>query len=108
MDLASSRKFHLTVLWVSLGDPWQAGLIVLPEACPRSQNIGDQGAWVAQSVGHPTLAQVMMSGSVGSSPVSGSVLIAQSLEPAWDSMSLSLSAPSPLTISLSFSLSLSK
>ena len=31
-------------------------------------------AWVAQSVAHPTLAQVMISRSMGSSPASGSVL----------------------------------
>ena len=33
-------------------------------------------AWVAQSVKYLTLAQVMISQSVGSSPASGSVLIA--------------------------------
>ena len=43
-----------------------------------SQKI-DRGAWVAQSVKHPTLAQVMISQSVGSSPPSGSLLSAQSL-----------------------------
>ena len=31
-----------------------------------------RGAWVAQSVEHPTSAQVMISWSVGSSPASGS------------------------------------
>ena len=50
--------------------------------------------WVAQSVEHPTLAQVMISQSVGSSPDSGSVLTAQSLQPASDSVSPSL-YPSP-------------
>ena len=53
-----------------------------------------QGAWVAQSVKRPTLAQVMISQSVSSSPASGSVLTAQSLEPALDSVSPSL-CPSP-------------
>ena len=64
----------------------------------------EEGAWVAQSVKCPTLAQVMISWSVSSSPVSGSVLIAQSLEPASDSVSPSLSVPSPLTLCLSPSL----
>ena len=63
---------------------------------------------MAQSVELPTSAQVMISQFVGSSPASGSVLTAQSLEPALGSVSPSLSAP-PLscTLSLSFSLSLS-
>ena len=41
----------------------------------------------------PTLARVMISWFVGSSPISGSVLTAQSLEPASDSVSPSLSLP---------------
>ena len=53
-----------------------------------------RGTWVAQSVGHLTSAQVMISQSVSSSPASGSVLTAQSLEPASDSVSSSL-CPSP-------------
>ena len=63
-----------------------------------------RGAWVAQSVGRPTLAQLMISRSVGSSPASDSVLTAQSLEPASDSVSPSLSATSPLRLCLSCSL----
>ena len=52
---------------------------------------------MAQSVGKcPTLAQVMISQVVSSSPLSGSVLTAQSLEPASDSVSPSLSMPLPL------------
>ena len=62
---------------------------------------GGGGAWVAQSVEHPTLARVMISQSVSSSPTSGSVLMAQSLEPASDSVSPSLSAPPPLMLCLS-------
>ena len=61
------------------------------------------GAWVAQSIRHPTLAQVMISLFMGSSPVSGCVPTAQSLEPATDSVSPSLLCPSPacaLTLSL--------
>ena len=56
-----------------------------------------------QSVGRLTSAWVMISQYVGSSPASGSVLTAQSLEPASDSVSPSLSAPPPLTLSLSLS-----
>ena len=52
-----------------------------------------RGAWVAQSVKHPISAQVMISRFTGSSPTLGSVLTAQSLEPASDSVSPSLSAP---------------
>ena len=54
------------------------------------------GACVAQSVKPPTSAQVMISWSVSLSPMSGSVLTAQSLEPASDSVSPSLSALPPL------------
>ena len=57
-----------------------------------------------QSVKPPTLAQVMISQSVSLSPMSGSVLIAQSLEPALDSVSPSLSAPPQLMFCLSSSL----
>ena len=59
------------------------------------------GAWVAWSVKHPTWAQVMISQFVSSSPTSGFVRTAQSLEPASDSVSLSLSAPPLLALSLS-------
>ena len=55
---------------------------------------------MAQSVERRTLAQVMISWFVGSSPVSGSVLTAQSLKPASDSVSLSLSVPPLLVLSL--------
>ena len=51
------------------------------------------GTWVAQSVEHLASVQVMISQLVGSSPASGSVLTAQSLESASDSVSPSLSAP---------------
>ena len=58
---------------------------------------------MAQPVEHPTSAQVTISQSVGSSPTSGSVLMAQSLEPASDSVSPSLSAPPLLMLCLSLS-----
>ena len=61
-------------------------------------------ASVAQSVVHPTSAQVMISQIMGPSPTLGSVLTAQSLEPASDSVSPSLSAPPPLAHCLTLSL----
>ena len=61
------------------------------------------GAWVAQSVGRPTSAQVTISRSLSSSPESGSGLTARSLEPASDSVSPSLSAPPPFMLCLSLS-----
>ena len=54
-----------------------------------------EGTCVAESVERPTSAQVMISQSVSSSPAPGSVLTAQSLEAASDSVSPSLSAPPP-------------
>ena len=62
-----------------------------------------RGTWVAQSVQCLTLSQVMISWFVGSSSASGSVLTAQSLEPASNSVSPSLSAPPPLTLCLCLS-----
>ena len=58
----------------------------------------DQGAWVAQSVKRLTSTQVMISLFVVSSPKSGSVLTAQNLEPASNSVSPSLSDPPPLVL----------
>ena len=66
-----------------------------------------RAAWVAQSVGHPTSAQAMISQFVSSSPASGSVLTAWSLEPASDSGFPSLSALPLLALCLSLSFSLS-
>ena len=62
-----------------------------------------RGAGVAQSVAHPTSAQVMISRSVSSDPASGSGLMAQSLEPVSDSVSPSLSDPPPFMLCLSLS-----
>ena len=50
---------------------------------------------MAQSVEHLISAQVVISQSAGSSSVMGSVLIAQSLEPASDSVSPLSLCPSP-------------
>ena len=57
-----------------------------------------RGTWVAQSVNSAILAQVTISRFVSSSAKSGSVLTAQSLEPASDSVSLSVSAPPLLSL----------
>ena len=57
--------------------------------------------WMAQSIKHLTSTQVMISWFMSLSPTSGSVLTAQSLEPASDSVSPSLSASPPLTLCLS-------
>ena len=62
-----------------------------------------RGAWVAQSVERPASTQVMISQSVSSSPATGSVLIARSLESALDSVSPSLSNPPLLMLCLSLS-----
>ena len=56
---------------------------------------------MAQSVKRPTLAQVMILLVMKVSPSSGSVLTAQSLQPALDSVSPLLSAPPPLTLGFS-------
>ena len=60
-----------------------------------------RGAWVAQLTVQLWLTQVMISQFVSSSPTLGSVLTAQSLEPASDSVSPSLSAPPLLMLCLS-------
>ena len=62
-----------------------------------------RGTWVTQSVNRPTSARVMISRFVGSSPASGSVLTAWSLEPASDSV-----PPFSLCRSPTCALSLSK
>ena len=62
------------------------------------------GTWVAQLVKRPTLAQIMIFQFVSLSPASGSVLTAQSLEPASDSESPSLSTLLLLVLCLSLPL----
>ena len=59
-----------------------------------------RGTWVAQLVGCPISAEVVISQFVGSSPASGPVLTDQSLEPASNSVPPSLSAPPPLALCL--------
>ena len=63
--------------------------------------LGDLGSLVG--VKHPTSAQVMISQFMGLSLVSGSVPIAQSLEPASNSVSPPLSAPPLFALCLSLS-----
>ena len=77
------------------GEPRKSGYLWQPEKPTiLSANVyGCRGAGVAQSVKPPTSAQVMILWFMNSSPTSGSVLTAQSLEPASDSVSPSLSAP---------------
>ena len=58
---------------------------------------------MTQSVKRLTLAQVMILQFLGLSPMSDSVLTAQSLEPASDSVSLSLCSSPAHTLSLSLS-----
>ena len=58
-----------------------------------------RGTWVAQLVGHPTSAQVMISLLVSWRPMLGSALAVQSLDPASDSVPVSL--PLPCSHSLS-------
>ena len=58
------------------------------------------GSWVAQLIKRLTSVQVMISWFVSSSPALGSVLTAQSLEPALDSPSLS-APPHVCSVSLS-------
>ena len=73
-------------------------------SCGRvKENFDSRGTPMAQLVERPTSAQVMISQFTSSSPTSGSVLTARSLEPVSDSVSPSLSAPSLLVLSLSLS-----
>ena len=65
---------------------------------------GMGGAWVAQLVKQPSSAQVMISQFMNSSPAWGSVLTAQSPEPASDSVFPPLSTPPLLTLCVSVSL----
>ena len=57
-----------------------------------------QGTWVAQLVKHLTSAWVMISQLMSSSPALGSVVTAQTLEPASDSGSPSLSVSPQLVL----------
>ena len=65
------------------------------------KEILSRGAWVVQSVGYLTLAQVMISQLVSSSLTSGSVLTAQSLEAVSSTLSLCPSPAHSLSLSVS-------
>ena len=68
-----------------------------------TQKVTRKGHRGPQLVKHLSSTQVMISWFVGSSPASGSVLIARSLEPASDSVPPSLSAPPLLMLTHSLS-----
>ena len=72
---------------------------------PLEEEQAGWGACVAQLAKPLTSAQVMIPRLVGSSPASGSVLTAQSLDSALDSVSPSLYLPLPPSHSVSVSLS---
>ena len=59
-------------------DFWLPGLLCYPKKC---HSVTLCGAWVAHSVKHQTLAQVMILKFMNSSPAPGSVLTAQSSDP---------------------------
>ena len=69
------------------------------------KNNFSQGHLGGSMVKHLTSAQVIVSPSMSLSPTMGSVLTAQSLDPASNSVSPSLSAPPLLTLSVCLSLS---
>ena len=70
----------------------------------HQKSVESGGAWVAQWVKHLTSAQVTILQFASSSPASGCVLTAQSLEPALNAVSPCLSTPPLLVLSLSVSL----
>ena len=69
----------------------------------KRNDLAGAPGWLSRLSVRLCLAQVMISWFVGSSSASSSVLTAQSLEPASDSVSPCLSAPPPLSLSLSLS-----
>ena len=105
-----NKPYKIPFLICQLGD---TSFLCLSSSCCRVQSklqecIYFRGTWVAQWVRRLTLAPVMISWFISLSPTPGSVLTAQSLEPASDSVSPSLFAPPQLTLCLSLSLSLSR
>ena len=65
------------------------------------KNTSVWGAWVASSIKLLTVAEVVISRLLSSSPTSGSVLTARSRKPASDSVSPSLCSSPPHALSLS-------
>ena len=92
-------SLHLFVIWMSSVEKMSTSSAHLKKF------LGAPGWLSWLSVRLLISAQVMISRSVSSSPASDSVLTAQSLEPALDSVSPSLSTPPPLALCLSLSLS---
>ena len=93
------KQSMMNTAWV--GEVWKdltCGCTIVHKNIEGGKN---RGAWVAQSVKCLTLARVMISRFVSSSPAPGSVLTARSLEPASDSVSVSLPLPYLLSVSLS-------
>ena len=78
-----------------------AGEVRLPEGASCLNRGPLRGAWMAQLVERLTLAQATISQFLSSSPASGSVPTARSLEPASHSVSPSLSSSPPLSLCLS-------
>ena len=97
VPMVSSRLFTLLETIVSLR-MWDVSLV---RKMSKLKMAEIWGAWVARSVGHLTAAQITIWRFVGSSPALGSVLTAQSLEPASDS---GLPLPYSCSVSLCFSI----
>ena len=94
----------VTQVRISLRVQWSILISAVLSICKSSiKSLRKWGTWVTQLVKRLTSAQVMISRFVDSSPASGSVLTARSLEPASDSVSPSLSAPPLLVLCLSLS-----
>ena len=89
--------FHFSFILFLLGFQLDVILVVIVGIT----NVGSTShVYFTESNTCLTSAQVMISQFVGLSPTSGSVLTAQSLEPALDSVSPSLAAPPPLALCL--------
>ena len=101
--LSDTRRWSRLISCFSGSCPGICRFSKKPDSFVWYLKVKSGGAWLAQLVKCPTSARVMISRFLGSSPTSGSVLTAQSLEPASDSVSPSLSAPPPLTLCLSLS-----
>ena len=110
----SISSFVFQILWTLPQDMLHASNLgnsgLLPQILGRPSNflleIKEVGTtWMTQLVKHPTSTQIMILQSVSSSPTSGSVLTAQNLEPALNSVSPSLSSLSPHSCSVSLCLS---
>ena len=94
LDFDLGRDFtvvRLSPVWgstLSVEPAWDSLHLCLPLPTLKKKK-ENKCAWVSQLVERLTLAQVMISLLVGSSPALGSVLTAQSQEPALDSVSFS-------------------